>query len=187
MPLRQTLIPPIWLVSDARNDAGLEAALASLPRGSGLIFRHYHLSEAQRRARFEVLKRLAKLRGHWVVLAGDARMARSWGADGAYGDAAALARGPACLRLVTAHSLRDLSRAKRADAVMLSPVFATRSHPGAPSLGAVRFLMLAHQSPTPVLALGGMTAKRARGLRCHGWAAIDGLVPQKVPIVHESR
>jgi len=48
MSLRQTLIPPIWLVSDARNDGGLEQALARLPRGSGLIFRHYHLPEAQR-------------------------------------------------------------------------------------------------------------------------------------------
>jgi len=121
------------------------------------------------------------------VLAGDARKAKAWRADGVYGDAARLARGPACLRLVTAHSLRQLGRAKRVDAVLLSPVFATRSHPGARSLGEVRFLMLARQSPDPVLALGGMTAKRARGLPCHGWAAIDGLVPQKVPKRGESR
>lgn len=187
MPLRQTLIPPIWLVSDARNDAGLEQALARLPRGSGLIFRHYHLPEAPRRARFEVLKKAAKLRGHLVVLAGDARKARSWRADGAYGDAARLARGPACLRLVTAHSLRELGRTKRADGVLLSPVFMTRSHPGAGSLGPLRFLMLARQSKVPVIALGGMTAKRSRRIPISSWAAIDGLVPQKVPKRHESR
>lgn len=187
MPLRQTLIPALWLLSDARNDAGLEQALARLPRGSGMVFRHYHLPEAQRRARFEVLKKAAKLRGHWVVLAADARKARCWGADGVYGDAARLARGPACLRLVTAHSLRELGRARRADAVLLSPVFATRSHSGAKSLGALRFLMLARQSKAPVIALGGMTAKRARHLPVKAWAAIDGLVPQKVPNAHESR
>lgn len=187
MPKRQTLLPTIWLVSDQRNDAVLERALARLPRGSGLIFRHYHLPEPERKARFAALKRAAKVRGHRVVLSGDARMARAWGADGAYGDAARLARGPACLRLVTAHSLRELGRAKRADAVLLSPVFATRSHPGARGLGPVRFLLLARQSEVPVIALGGMTAKRARRLSVRAWAAIDGLVPQKVPKPRESR
>lgn len=172
-PSRPPLLPSLWLISDARNDAVLEAALKRLPRGSGLVFRHYHLPPAERRARFAALRRVARRRGHRVFLAGDAHTARAWGADGSYGPAQALARGPALPRLVTAHSLREL-RAPRADAMMLSPVFATRSHPGAPFLGAVRFRLLARQSRKPVIALGGMTAKRARTLG-GGWAAIDGL------------
>ena len=52
----------------------------------------------------------------------------------------------------------------RADAVLLSPVFATRSHPGGRALGPLRFLMLARQSPLPVIALGGMTRQRAARL-----------------------
>lgn len=170
-----TLIPAIWLVSDARNDAGLEAALARLPRGSGFIFRHYHLSPEQRRSRFRHVAKMARRRGHRVVLSGDARTALGWGADGAYGAADMLTRGPACLRLVTVHSLREMAKARRADALLLSPVHATRSHPGGKVLGPLRFLLMARLARVPVIALGGMNAARSRSLRGHPWAAIDGL------------
>lgn len=165
--------PDIWIVSDARNDAGLERALARVPRGSGLIFRHYHLGEAERRARFRQLARLARRRGHKVVLAGSVAQARTWGADGAYGSARLLGRGGAGLRLVTVHSLRELAQAKRADMVLLSPVFATRSHPGAPVLGPLRFRLIAARAKVPVIALGGMDPGKARILFHGKWAAID--------------
>ena len=171
MPKRHLSLPQIWLVSDARNDAGLEATLRRLPRGSGLIFRHYHLPPAERRARFEALSRVARRRKHLVFLSGDARTARAWGADGAYGTARILTEGPALPRLVTAHSLREL-RGARAHAFVLSPVFPTRSHPGGRTLGPVRFRLLARQ--VPAIALGGMTARRAAALGA-AWAAIDGL------------
>lgn len=164
-------LPWIWLVSDARNDAVLEQAMRRLPHCSGLIFRHYHLPPAERRARFDSLRRIARAHGHRAFLSDDARTARRWGADGAYGSAEALAGGPALPRLVTAHSLREL-RASRADAFVLSPVFPTRSHPGAKALGPVRFRLLARQAPA--IALGGMTARRAARLQTP-WAAIDGL------------
>lgn len=168
---RYPSLPPIWLVSDARNDAVLEQALRRLPRGSGLIFRHYHLPPAERRARFAALRRIARQHGHLAFLSADARTARAWNADGAYGSARTLTWGPALPRLVTAHSRREL-RAFRADAFVVSPVFPTRSHPGAGALGPVRFRLLTGQAP--VIALGGMTAKRAAGLKTP-WAAIDGL------------
>ncbi|EIZ79261.1 thiamine monophosphate synthase [Novosphingobium sp. Rr 2-17] len=113
--------------------------------------------------------------GHWVVLSGSAMQARLWSADGAYGSAAALTKGPATTRLVTAHSLRDIAQAKRADAIMLSPVFPTRSHPGAAPLGPARFRLLSTHSRLPVIALGGMTARRAHAYGITRWAAIDGL------------
>lgn len=168
---RCSTLPSIWLVSDARNDTLLEQILRRLPRGSGLIFRHYHLPQAERRARFQALQRIAQAMGHLSFLSADARTARAWSADGAYGSAAVLARGPALPRLITAHSLREL-RASRSDAFVLSPVFPTRSHPGAKALGPIRFLLLAAQAPT--IALGGMTKKRASRLKTP-WAAIDGL------------
>lgn len=153
--------------------------LALLPRGSGLIFRHYHLLPQARRARFRALARIARRFGHRIVLAGSARQARHWAADGAYGDARKLTQGPATLRLMTVHNLRELgaTHRTRADAVLLSPVFPTRSHPGAPTLGPVRFRLLAKRARVPVIALGGMTARRARRLGRSGearrWAAID--------------
>ena len=173
MPPRYPL-SKIWLVSDARNDAALDRALKRLPRGSGLIFRHYHLPQAARRARFEQLRRLARQHGHRLVLSGTAAEARRWGADGAYG--ADLSRGPALLRLVTVHSLRELRRARRADAVLLSPVFPTRSHPGGKVLGPLRWQALAALSPVPVIALGGMTPRRAQQMKAQRWAGIDAFL-----------
>lgn len=167
-------LPRLWLLTDARNDAALETILRRLPRGSGLVFRHYHLLEAERRTRFDRLKRLAKTRGHMVILSGTAAQARRWGADGAYGPARLLARGPATTRLVTAHSLRELRQASRADAVLFSPVYPTRSHPGGKVLGPLRFRLLAARAAAPVIALGGMTPHSARRLQWPRWAAIDG-------------
>ena len=177
MPKRQPALPSLGLVSDARNDARLERVLARLPRNSGLIFRHYHLAPDERRRRIKQLALIAGRCGHTVVLSGPVRLARSWGAAGAYGPPAILARGGAALRLVTAHSLREIAQARRvrADAIVLAPVFPTASHPGREPRGALRFRLLAVRSGVPVLALGGMTARRARSLGGAKWAAIDGL------------
>ncbi|MBB3860160.1 thiamine-phosphate pyrophosphorylase [Novosphingobium hassiacum] len=174
MAKRQTnkRVPSAILISDARNDAALERAIARLPRGAALVFRHYHLPPAERRARFEALRKLARL--HRIAMIG-ARVPRSWRADGVYGTPAEIA-GARGLRLATAHSLSEIGAATRAGAhaILLSPVYATRSHPGALALGAPRFLMLARHSSLPVIALGGMTRARAARLPVHGWAAIDG-------------
>jgi thiamine-phosphate pyrophosphorylase len=175
---RAKTLPALWLISDERNDAGLETALAALPRGSGLIYRHYHLDGPERYARFRALHRIARARGHVVVLADSALTAREWGADGVYGSPRSLyPRRRGLLHLATAHDLAELGLASRlgADAALLSPVFTTRSHPGGKVLGGVRFLLLARQSKLPVVALGGMTVARSRALAWMRWAAIDGL------------
>ena len=160
------------LLSDARNDAGLERAIARLPAGAGFVFRHYHLPPCERTARFESLARVCRARGIAVLAS---RPQRGWRIDGTYGAARVL--GSRGLRLATVHSLGEIAAAvhARADAVLLSPVHPTRSHPGGRALGAVRFLLLARRAPVPVLALGGMNAARARMLNGFGWAAIDGL------------
>lgn len=172
MPRRYpTHLPRLWLVTDKRNDHVLERAIASLPRGSGVIFRHYHLEQAARARRFAGIARLCRRCGHLVILAGSPALARRWRADGSYGPPR---HGVA---LATAHDLRELGRANRRAplAVLLSPVFATGSHPQAKVLGRSRFLLLARRARVPVLALGGMTRRKARALPVHGWAAIDGL------------
>ncbi|GGZ12142.1 hypothetical protein GCM10011614_29140 [Novosphingobium colocasiae] len=170
-------LPAIWLVTDERTDALLDAALARLPRGSGIIFRHYHLPPAERRARLEHIRVLARRFGHLLVLAGTERDARRAGAGGAYGAPASLGHRAGLLRLATAHSPQEMSAALRAgaDAILLSPVFATRSHPGAAVLGPVRWRLLAARSPIPVIAMGGVDLHRARARGLTRWAAIDGL------------
>lgn len=169
----QTL-PMLWLISDARNDAVLPRALARLPRGSGFVFRHYHLSPKARRARFKALAQMAARRGITMAWAGSVREALRVGADAVYGPPR---RTPGLASIATVHSFRELGEAHWAGAelVMISPVFPTRSHPGVATLGAVRARLLARAAQVPVVFLGGITAARARQLLPHGWAAIDGL------------
>ena len=82
---------------------------------------------------------------------------------------------PGWVITVAAHSARAL-HAPYADAVLLSPVFATRSHPGAPALTPARARLIARASLLPVLALGGVNARNAALLSgFSGIAAIDGL------------
>jgi thiamine-phosphate pyrophosphorylase len=170
-------LPLLWLLSDARNDHALEAALTRLPRGSGFVFRHYHLDAEARRARFETLRDAARKRDHVVVLADGPVVARKWRADGIYGPASIMPRDDSLLRLVTAHGWKEIVAAERAgaDAILLSPVFPTASHPDAKPLGPVRFRLMARMTDIPVIALGGMTRENAKRLAWPRWAAIDGL------------
>lgn len=160
-------LPAIWLVSDARNDAVLERALYRMPQGSGFIYRHYHLPPAERRKRFDALARKARARGHLVALAGSRAQARRWGADKAYGPDG---------HLQPVHDLREIRRARGAEALLLSPVFATRSHPGAATLGPLRFRLLAARAQAPVIALGGINPLTFRRLKWPRWAGIDAFL-----------
>ncbi len=175
---RNQPLPDLWLISDERNGAVLERALERLPRGSGFVYRHYHLPPEERLARFLELGRMARARGHLLILADDALTAREWGADGIYGAPLALCpRRADLLTIATVHDMREIAKANRmgADAVMLSPVFPTRSHPGAAGLGPLRFRLLASHAQMPVIALGGMDQRGADRLDWPRWAAIDGL------------
>lgn len=173
-------LPFLWLLSDARNDAGLEDALAALPSGSGFVFRHYHLDPRQRRRRFDHLSKIARKNDHLVILsrASWAEVAE-WGADGTYAaPGCRLGQRPSTgWLLTTAHDEQELAAAAtcKADGVFLSPVFPSRSHPKGEALGPKRFLTLANESTTPVIALGGMTRERAKALPWPRWGAIDGL------------
>ena len=170
-------LPDLWLISDKRNDAVLKSALARLPRGSGFIYRHYHLPPEGRLARFLELGRVARARDHLVILAGNAKLAAAWGADGIYDAPLSLSPRPGLLRLATVHSMREMRQANAvgADAALVSPVFATRSHADARLLGPLQFHAIAAHAAMPVIALGGMDATKASRLGWNRWAAIDGL------------
>jgi thiamine-phosphate pyrophosphorylase len=162
--------PRIWLMTDERLGEGLFAALARLPAEGGIVFRHYSLAERERRALFD---RVRAAHPGLLLLAGPAEQAKAWGADGSHGRGAG--RG---LRSAPVHSYAGIAAAERngAKLLFLSPVFATRSHPGARPLGIARFAWLARRTTLPVIALGGVDAARAKRLAsfgAYGWAGID--------------
>ena len=61
------------------------------------------------------------------------------------------------------------------DAVLLSPVFPTKSHPGAAPIGPLRFAAWVRECPLPVYALGGVSLQSARRLASSGAAGFAGI------------
>lgn len=182
------MYPGFILMTDEERLADPVAVVASLPRGSAVILRHY--ADPGREELAIRLVAASKRRGVRVLVAADARLAAEIGADGLHLPEAMAARGPSVWRkwrkpgwLVTAaaHSPAALHRAKAAgaDAALLSPVFPTESHPDGAALGVLRFAAWCRKSPLPVYALGGVSAanvRRLKGCGARGVAGISGFV-----------
>lgn len=169
-------LPRIWLLSDQRNDAQLERAIGALPRGSGFVFRHYHLNPQARKRRFEELYTCAKRAGHAVVMAAGPEPRAACPCDGVYGPVSRITDAPG-LKIGTVHDHDEVLLANQAkvDAVMISPVFATQTHPGSAFLGVEAFFHLAAMCTMPAIALGGMNRALAAKHGIAYWGAIDGL------------
>ncbi|HEX6956769.1 MAG TPA: thiamine phosphate synthase [Ferrovibrio sp.] len=179
--------PRLLAVTDLRRMADPRPMIERLPRGSGVLFRHYELPRAARLQLARQIAALCRQRGLFLLVAGDAPLAQAVGADGLHLPEWMLhgRRRPRGGWLVTAaaHNAAAIARAARggAAAVLISPVFATASHPGAKALGPVRFAALAAQARRRgllVYALGGIdaaTLKRLRPVPKTGIAAIAGM------------
>jgi len=173
---RRQPLPRLWMMTDERQGEALLPALGRMPPGSGLVFRHYSLPVSERRDLFDQVKEVASERDLLVMLAGDSGLAAEWGAGGWHGMGGT--SHPGLLRSAPVHDLAELKGAEAAgaDFLFVSPVFPTRSHPGAATLGPAGFHLLAREAKVPVIALGGMNAENAQqlsGLNLYGWAAID--------------
>lgn len=151
---------PLVLFTD---DSGRDwlAAARRLPRGSTIVIRS---REVKKRA--ALLERLAPLPGLRLLIADDPALAQS--ADGLHLPQARAreaghwrAHRPDWIITAAAHSLRALMTLSHVDAVFLSPVFATASHPDVAPLTPARAAFIAALSLVPVYALGGVTARNA--------------------------
>lgn len=163
-------------MTDDAREADWAEAVAALPRGAAVIVRHRepHAREALALR----LRAIARAQGVKLLVADDPALAVRVGADGVHvpeRKAAAIAglkaRHPRWIITVSAHGL---VRNARADAALLSPVFATASHAGRASLGVVRFAAL---SRGRVYVLGGVDAasvQRLAASRACGVALIGG-------------
>ena len=134
------------------------------------------------------LARLAHRRGLVFLFGADPALAAAVGADGVHlpeRDAARAAdlrrRRPRWLVTAAAHSPAAIVAAHRAgaDAVFVSPVFASASASAGRPLGVLRFAAMARGAGAPVYALGGVNARTARRLSrsgAAGLAAVEAFV-----------
>ncbi len=182
-------LPPLILMTDDARLPDPLAAARLLPKGSAIILRHR--DAAVREILAQALKAIARRRGLVLLIAGDGMLAARIRADGLHLPEARMkelahwrAARPSWLITVAVHSERALLRAglAHADAALLAPVFASRSHPDRPGIGPLRTRSIALRARVPIYAMGGIgaaNAARLGGARLAGIAAIEGLIPNQ--------
>lgn len=172
-------LPSLFALTDPVRTPDPSALAKGLPRGTGLIYRHFGAGD--RREVAAKLATISKKRGLLFLVANDGRLARVVGADGVHWPEMNLAEarkwaGAFQIMTCSAHSRAALQRAGRAgvDAALLSAVFPSTSQSAGPPTGALRFRTLARQAGFPVYALGGITADNAGQISTHaGIAAVE--------------
>ncbi len=166
---KHPVLPWLWFFTGEERGIDVRSVIAAverLPRGAGVIFRDYRMAD-----RASLARALAHLchRKHLIFLvAGDPTLARIVGADGIHIPRWAVPRrGGARIVTLSVHGARDARRGQTAgaDLLIVSPAFATPTHPEAVPLGPVRLGLLAKTLPAPAAALGGITERNARRLR----------------------
>lgn len=189
---RSPKLPALIFLTDQARVPDVAAVAATLPTGSAIILRDYAAPSRQKIARS--LAQLTQQHDLVLLIGSDVELANTVGADGVHfreqdltsranENTRILERVTDRKKLIVtaaAHSAAALQRAADfgADAALLSPVFATASHPGSTPLGLAQFAALAAAAPLPVYALGGIDEENVNQLLTTdaiGIAAIGGL------------
>jgi thiamine-phosphate pyrophosphorylase len=159
-------------MTDERLGDALGGAIArAAAAGAGVIVRHHQSSDVIRRE----IAREVLANGAVLGLSRDPRLAAELGAAFVHnpiGESSAL---PFSLSVHHAEQAKA-AKARQPAFVFVSPLYATRSHPGAPALGEEEAARLAALTERPAYALGGITRSRGERLIARGWAgwaAID--------------
>lgn len=166
-------LPAFFALTDPQRTPDPVALARRLPRGSGLVLRHF--GEPGQIALAGPLSRIARERGLVFLIAGDPVLARSVKAHGVHWPQRQAHRAPVWARrrpdwlmTASAHDRAAVHRPARGiEAVFLSPVFESTSPSATTALGPVRAARLAREARVAVYALGGVntTTLPALGIR----------------------
>jgi len=175
--------PPILALTDPARTPDPVALAKALPRGSGLIYRHFGTEDRHRTALS--LSKIAARRNLSLLIGNDPGLALAVRAQGVHWPEANmhLARhwkNRFAIMTCAVHSRRALTKAKQADlsAALLSSVFPSQSPSAGQAIGPLAFRQLARESKLPLYALGGLNSENMGKVADFGGiAAIDGLRP----------
>jgi len=171
-------------MSDSQRLPDPKRLLSSLPKDSAIIFRHYDAPNREQLARELVM--LAHQRNIRVLIAGDWKLAHRCRADGIHYPEFALKRlcgkprklKKGWLTSAAVHNPRAAAKSKKLsiDISIISPVFATASHPNEKPLGIRKFSNLVQRRSGPeTIALGGITEVNALQLKASGLWGLAGI------------
>jgi len=185
---RGRILPNLLFFTDPERVPAPEAVAERLPAGSGIVFRAFDAADAVDQGRR--LRAIAKARGLTLLVGAHPALAEGIGADGLHmperlaGDIPRL-RAEHVRYLITAaaHDLGAVRAAERAgaDAIVVSPVFASNSPSAGRPLGVEGLRDLVAATSAPVYALGGVRAATVAALidsGVAGIAAVEALAGQ---------
>lgn len=181
---RERNLPQLILLTDAPRQGPLGAVIDALPSDAvcWVVFRDYAMPPADRLEAAGRARALCAARGIPFLLARDVGLALRVEADGVHCPQALVPELPGLRRAhpqlalwsAACHDAESLGRAAAlgASVALLSPVFPTRSHPGAGAMGTGRLAALVRSQPAlPIYAMGGV-----------GSATIDRLVEARTGV-----
>ncbi|MEM9179043.1 MAG: thiamine phosphate synthase [Pseudomonadota bacterium] len=175
-------LPPIFFLTDPERVPDPIHAIRNLPRGSGVIYRHFG---AENRLTVGAdLQRVCSEMDHKFLVSADPQLALTINADGVHWPEVKLPstrqwHGRFRLQTASAHSGRAIRRAAQAgmDAVLFSAIFPSASPSAGSPLGAARLRFHKAQAKIPIYALGGLNARNAGRISgVSGGAGIEGLM-----------
>jgi len=194
------MTPPtikLLLITDSKRFENNQAMLKVLEQGlqggvDTILLREKALDSAKLLALASHVRLLTQQYGAKLMIHSQADIAQAVNADGVHLDSSSIAEirkikgwlNNDMLLSASCHNEKELTQAEHQDAdfVLLSPVFPTQSHPGAPSLGAEKFLSLAQKVTIPVVALGGIDKNNKHQLKGIGLATMGGILDAKDPM-----
>ncbi|MBX3480539.1 MAG: thiamine phosphate synthase [Caulobacter sp.] len=179
-------LPRLLFLTDPARTPDIENVVAKLPSDVAVIFRAFGADDAVEQGRR--LRALTRQRGLILLAGADPNLAEAIAADGLHLPQRDLDHLPALRRAwpggiltAAAHDPAGAMTAARggADAVLVSPVFASNSPSAGAPLGVAAFSDIVAATPAPVYALGGVNAATApllAGSGAAGFAAIEAFL-----------
>ncbi len=178
-------LPNLLFFTDPERTPDPEAVAERLPSGSAVVFRAFGAPDAA--ARGSRLREITRRRGLALLVGADADLARTVAADGLHLPERLSAQAPDLrtahpdwLITIAAHdeAAARIGAAAGADALVVSPVFPSRSPSAGAPLGVGGLKRIVEAVKTPVYALGGVqagTVARLLDTGIVGIAAVEAL------------
>ena len=175
-------LPPLLFLTDPERTPNPNRVASSLPRGSGVIYRHFGAADREQIA--AELRATCSARGLVLLIAADPDLAVKVAADGVHWPEARLTESRTCthafqVQTASAHGRSAILAAAQAgmDAAIVSTVFPSRSPSARRAIGPARFRSMAQAAEIPVYGLGGLNAQNADQISDFaGIAAIGGFL-----------
>ena len=157
-------LPIAWVLTDPRL-SDIEAYIPQIPSDIGLIIRDYETPQREKYVKH--LSQWTSQAGLITLVAANPELAKQCDVAGVHWPSWASPQPiQGQLTIFAVHNHEELLRAEafNADAVIISPVFETKSHPDTPHLGLEGLHSLIKQTTCPVYAMGGITSARMQSL-----------------------